>query len=412
MNLETAELPRQILVRSHWQDINLGDVAHTIGMLNVLERFVPSARVIIWPWTRFTDEIRAWVLRRFPSAVIVEGSIESALSNPDEPENAKLLNAFMTSDLFLHTSGPATLAWADMAMFKKLTGKPFGVCGVTYGLYGIPERQTLSEAAFVYFRDSRSLSKARADGVSPSAIGFAPDVAFAFDMTDDERATSYLRSVGLEEGRYLCCIPRLRATQFWLVPRKQTPFNPEKHQRNELMKAHDHAQLLNAIIEVVRSTNLKVLVCPEDETQIVVGKEMLIDPLPADVRGSVVWRDRFWMPDEALAVYKRSAGLFGNEMHSPILCIGNGVPAIVCHSADTSTKGFMWQDIGLGQWLFDLDVAADYERIVSAVLSMISDSDDARANALAAKAKVWSHYAEMGEMILKTLNITTVKPTN
>ena len=66
---------------------------------------------------------------------------------------------------FLHNSGPATIAWADTAMFKKITGKLFGINGVTYGLYGTPERQTLNDAAFVFFRDSVSLKKAKDAGV-------------------------------------------------------------------------------------------------------------------------------------------------------------------------------------------------------------------------------------------------------
>ncbi|MCP5768275.1 hypothetical protein NL347_29035, partial [Klebsiella pneumoniae] len=70
-----------------------------------------------------------------------------------------------------------------------------------------------------------------------------------------------------------------------------------------------------------------------------VTRENLWDRLPEDVRARVVWRDRFWLPDEALGVYARSAGLFGSEMHSPILCVGgaNGVPALVCRWAEQST---------------------------------------------------------------------------
>ena len=100
---------------------------------------------------------------------------------------------------------------------------------------------------------------------------------------------------------------------------------------------------------------MKVLVCPEDSTQMETGKELLVDPLPADVKANVVWRENFWLTDEAISTYVRSAGLFGSEMHSPIMCIGNGIPAIVCRFAEQTTKGFMWRDIGLGDWLFDLD---------------------------------------------------------
>lgn len=379
-----ADTPRHVLVRVGWQDCNLGDVAHAPGALAWLERHVPEARPMLWSFTPLTVSVREMIVARFPNVDIVQGAI-----GPDgTPTTDELRRAFDECDLFLHGSGPATIAWRDAATFGKLTGKPFGVCGVTYGLYGIPERQALSDAAFVYFRDSRSLARAKAEGVRPPIIGVSPDVAFAFDIRDDRAAETYLARVGLKPGKFICCIPRMRCTPFWEVERKHTAFDPVKHARNEETKESDHARLLEAIVAVVRQTDLRVLVCPEDETQIALAKEMLIDRLPDDVRPRVVWRDTFWLPDEALAVYVRSVGLFGNEMHSPILCVAHGVPAVVCHSRDASTKGFMWQDVGLGHWLFDLDTPGDLDRIVPTVLSIATDPTVAKAKADAAGAVV------------------------
>jgi hypothetical protein len=99
-----------------------------------------------------------------------------------------------------------------------------------------------------------------------------------------------------------------------------------------------------------------------------VGKELLYDPLPPDVRRRVVWRDRFWLTDEALSTYVRSAGVFGSEMHSPIMAVANGIPAIVCRFAEQTSKGIMWRDIGLGEWLFDLDREDEVRQVVPAVL--------------------------------------------
>src|SRR5205085_5762237 len=120
----------------------------------------------------------------------------------------------------------------------------------------------------------------------------------------------------------------------------------------------------DAIIAVTRQTALKVLVCPEDQSQMAVGKELLVDPLPADVKAKVVWRDKYWLTDEALSTYVRSAGLFGLEMHSPIMCVGNGIPAVVCRFAEQTVKGYMWRDIGLDEWLFDQDDAEQMKRLV------------------------------------------------
>ena len=160
------------------------------------------------------------------------------------------------------------------------------------------------------------------------------------------------------------------------------------------MKEHDHAQLRRAIIEVVGQTDLKILLCPEDQTQMQVGKELLLDKLPSDVRRRVVWRPNYWLTGEAISTYIRSAGLFGNEMHSPIMCVGHGVPAIVCRWAEQTSKGYMWQDIGLGDWLFNLDDQSDVAKIVPAVLALARDPEAAKAQAAQARRFVHKRQQE------------------
>ncbi len=213
----------------------------------------------------------------------------------------------------------------------------------------------LNQARFVYFRDSKSLQVAKQQGCQCPVMEFGPDGAFATDLRDDDAAIAFLTQHDLQPGKFVCCIPRLRYTPYWLIPEKKATIDPIKHARNEAMKEHDHAPLRQAIKNIVENTDMQVLVCPEDRTQMAVGKELLYDPLPEAVKARVVWRSDYWLTGEALSTYIRSAGLFGNEMHSPIMCIGNGVPAIVCRWSEQTTKGFMWQDIGLGDWLFDFD---------------------------------------------------------
>ena len=145
---------------------------------------------------------------------------------------------------------------------------------------------------------------------------------------------------------------------------------------------------------MVRETKLKVLLVPEDETQVALGREMLLDKLPEDVKSRVVWRENFWLTDEAVSTYVRSAGLFGNEMHSPIMCIGHGIPAIVCRWESQTTKGFMWSDIGLGEWLFDFDIETDRTRMPDAVVAIAKAPAAARAKAAKARTFVFQNYAK------------------
>jgi len=381
---------RNILLRSGWQVENIGDIAHTPGMLALVEKYIPNTEVTFWPFYHYLpDNEVAMLKKRFPKTTIVQGSLdrEGKASTPE------LQTTIASADFLLHNSGPATIGWADLAAFKKTTGKPFGVFGVSYGLYGTPETETLNDAGFVYFRDSVSLQKAKEAGVHNADMGLVPDAAFAFDTTDQEKAAAFLKASDLIDQKFMCCIPKHRATPVWLHPHKNRPFDEARHTRNEAMKEHDHLPMREAITQIVRTTGLKILICHEDETQIAIGKEWILDKLPEDVKQKCVWHNRLWLPDEALSIYKCSAGLFSNEMHSPIMCIGQGIPAIVCRWQEQSSKGVMWKDIGIDDWLFDFDNEEEIKRFVPAVLKMARNPREAKSKATAAKKVVEARHA-------------------
>jgi hypothetical protein len=81
-------------------------------------------------------------------------------------------------------------------------------------------------------------------------------------------------------------------------------------------------------------------------------------------------------------------------MHSPIMCIGNGVPAIVCRFKEQTTKGFMWRDIGLDDWLFDFDDEESIKKLLPAVLAMAKDPAAAKAKAMKANEFVKQRQRE------------------
>ncbi|MEO6003397.1 MAG: polysaccharide pyruvyl transferase family protein [Opitutus sp.] len=386
---EQRRRPR-ILLCSAWQVVNIGDIAHTPGALALLEQFVPEAEITLWAFNPLTPDARSLILRRFPRVQI----LESKLDEHGEPADAATVAAIAAADFFLHGSGPAMLGWKHAEAFRRRTGRGFGVYGVTYGLYGTPERETLSRAEFVFFRDSVSLARAKKEGVHAPVMEWAPDTAFAFDENNESRADTFLAAHDLKPREFLCCISRYRNTPFWTMRGKNVAFDAVRHARNQEKKNADHAPLLAAITAVVRETSMRVLLCPEDESQMAITREMLWERLPEDVRRNVVWRETFWLPDEAASVYQQSAGLFGHEMHSPILCIGRGIPAIVCRWAEQSSKGTMWRDIGLGDWLFDLDNPEEAEYVAPAVLALARSPDAARTRAEGARKLVQARYRE------------------
>lgn len=377
MGATAAEKPKRLLLRSSWQTVNIGDIAHTPGVLHLLEEHLPDAEITLWP-SLIDNGVDELLKTRFPKLKIAKSG-------------EALKTAFAECDFLLHGSGPSLVAQKDVVRWREATGKPYGVYGITLPKQGSASTaatpadvfaatiQVLSGARFVFFRDSHSLDLAKAEGCTAPVMEFGPDGAFACDLKDEDKAARFLNANGLEDGKFLCCIPRLRYTPYWLV--KDQPKDEVKHARNEEMKAHDHQPHIEAIRRVIAETDLKVLLCPEDRTQMQVGKDVIYDLLPGEIKDRVVWRPDYWLTGEALSVYTRSAGLFGNEMHSPIMCIGQGIPAIVCRWSEQTTKGYMWDDIGLGDWLFDFDNEDDLARLPEAVLEMAKNPGKAAIKA-------------------------------
>jgi len=373
-----------IILRSSWQTVNIGDIGHTPGVLALLEKYIPQAEVRLWP-SDVGDGVEEMLAKRFPKVKILK----------TEEDRQK---AMKEGDFMLHGSGPSLVARKDLDMWRKETGKPFGIYGITFpGGYVFQEQEgkfdpmdieLMNLARFCYFRDSVSYDFAKAHGLTCKVTGFSPDGAFAVDLRNDAPAIAFLKEHNLKDGEFVCVIPQYRFTPWWELKSKNRPVDKAKEAYNDKMKEQDNKPIREAIIAVVRQTSKKVLIVPENETQVRIGKEMLYDPLPDDVKEKVVWRSTYWLTDEAISTYVRSAGLFGIEMHSPIMCVANGIPAIVCRFREQTSKGFMWRDVGLGEWLFDLDTPADVARITPAVLDMIRNPEKSQAKVKKAMKEV------------------------
>ncbi len=370
----------RLLLRNGWQSINIGDIAHWVGLLELLDKHQIAVDIRFWAST-LADGADQLLAKHWPHVEVIRGK-------------QQVDAAFRECDFYLSGSGSGFPAAGDCARWRKETGKPYGVMGVTLVTTSPEMIETLNHADFADFRDGESVELAAQRGLTNPHSGFGPDTAFGVVKTrNDEAAERFLQQHGLEPGKFLVCIPRYRITPHWTI-NPSRPVEEAKHQRNEAMKDHDHRPHREAISRIVRETGMKVLVTCEDKTQIPLGKEMIVDLLPADVKSHVVWRDRYWLTDEALSTYVRSAGLFGNEMHSPIMAVANGVPAVVCRFDDQTKKGFMWRDIGLDEWLFDLDQPDQYARIVPTILEIATDPAAAKAKAEQARQVVLAKQAE------------------
>ncbi|HEA21717.1 hypothetical protein LCGC14_1015540 [marine sediment metagenome] len=366
---------KKILLRSSWQTINIGDIAHTPGVLALCEKYLPNTEVVLWA-SNVGNGVEEMLKKRFPNLQIISSSDTLAL-------NA----AFQDCDFLLHGSGPYLVADKDVERWIKETGKPFGIYGITLPEESLNNRiiEILNRSKFVFFRDTVSLELAKSNGVNAPIMEFGPDGAFACDVRNDSLAIKYLQESDLQEGKFLCVIPKYRRTPKWTVPNSNYPYDKEIDAHNQAMKEHDLKPFRDAITAVVRQTDMKILICPEDVTQMALGKEMLYDLLPEDVKANVVLREKFWLTDEALSVYVRSAGYFGVEQHTPIMYIGNGLPALLGRFEEQTSKGYMWYNIGLGDWFFDLDTPEQMKNLTPTVLDLANESVRMTEKALNAK---------------------------
>ncbi|AGA28658.1 polysaccharide pyruvyl transferase family protein [Singulisphaera acidiphila] len=364
--------PRRILLRSSWQTINIGDIAHTPGMLALLETHLPEAEVTLWP-SSIDNGVEAMLRARFPKLRIAETTHEKQ-------------GALEACDICLHGSGPGFVAAADIAKWRK-TGKPYVIGGITLNDAELKDRRDLlADAKFIFCRDTDSLHALEASKTSCPHREFGPDATFFLDLRDDEKADAFLREHALKPGKFACFVPRLRYTPYWKIRKSVPPEEVAKREAvNEKHAEPDHAKLREAITGWVRGTGNKALLCPEMTYQVELLRPLLFDRLPEDVKPHVVVRPGYWLTDEAASTYARAAAIVSCEMHSPIIAIANGTPAIHVRQPTDTRKGQMWRDVGLGDWLFEVETATG-EAISQRLLTLVREPEETRDKIAKARA--------------------------
>lgn len=365
-----------ILLKSGWQTVNIGDIAHTPGMLAVLEKHIPEARVVLWP-IAVNDAVEKMLLSRFPRLTIAPPELRTNKTPPDDAVRPLMEGC----DFYLHGSGPNPMCQGQLRQWIRLTGKPFGFGGVTFPSLNDPLAELLSQARFIGCRETRSQRFLREKGIAEQLVSFAPDAAFACDVRDETKARAFMQAHDLEPGRYGCFVPRLRWTPFHKMDQWHT-LSPEKIEETERVNAEtgekDHAKLREAIVRWVRETGMKAVICPEMTYALDVIDPLVFDPLPADVKPKVVRRTSFWITDEACSLYRHARAMASIEMHSPILSLAQGVPAVHIRQPEDTWKGQMWRDIGLEAWLLEIDEASGAQ-IADTMLRIDADYPAAQA---------------------------------
>lgn len=369
-----AELKNKTLfVVSGWQYFNIGDIAHTPGLLNLLNLHLPETNIILWPnhEVRSIDEM---LLRNFPDLEIVTGGIEDG-----EVKSEEVLQAAEKADFLLHGSGPMIVGHQKINWWKEKYNKPYGIYGVTVGNPNEYNQKIINDADFIFTRETQSLERMKEAGTTCKIEDFGPDATFAMNLHDEVKAVSFIQSKKLEPKKFICVVPRLRKTPYYKIY-PEWGWTPERIKEiddlNELHAEIDHAKAREAMTTWIRQTGNKVLICPEMTYQIDIMHELLVDPLPSDVRELVDVRDYYWLCDEAATVYKNAFAVLSFECHSPIMSCFNGTPAFYLRQPEDTIKGEMWYDIGLDDWVFEIEETTG-KQISDRLMEVYDDYDNA-----------------------------------
>ena len=350
-NASGKDNPTLLLV-SGWQDVNIGDIGHTPGLLHVLETFMPKATIILWKRSN-GEEVKKLLNKNFPKVKIIYGSV----NKDKDVENPEIMEAFQKADVMIHGSGPSLVGADNLASWMKHTTKPFGIYGTTLENPSQYHQSILQKAAFIYTRETKSIEHLKKVGISGEHVQFAPDATFFMHIRNDEKGNAFLKANGLEDKKFICAVPRLRYTPYHKFNPNNNGWNAERiklvEETNEKYKEIDHAKLREAMIAWVRETGNKVLVCPEMTYQVEIMDELLINPLPDDVKPFIVKRG-YWLPDEAASIYAKAHTVLSFECHSPIIAAANGTPCFYLRQPEDTIKGQMYYDLGFNDWAFEI----------------------------------------------------------
>jgi hypothetical protein len=117
-NISAVEKKKCVLLRSAWQTVNIGDIGHTPGVLSILEKNLPEVGLSLWP-SDIGNGVEEILRKRFPKLSLVRSE-------------AEIQAAFSECDFLLHGSGPSLMAGSELDRWRKTTGKPYGVYGITF----------------------------------------------------------------------------------------------------------------------------------------------------------------------------------------------------------------------------------------------------------------------------------------
>ena len=270
------------------------------------------------------------------------------------------------------------LPYAMSLLIARARGIPYGIGSQSIDYVAWPltlvYKQLFKDAAFVYNRDTDSINYLKQCGYEFKDNAYRPDTTVFFHRSDEKYADEFLAKHGLERDRFAMFVPRLPA----YIDGK--PSDMISHAVSPVRFEHQLAQM-KEFIEKVTATGTKMVIAHETRDTVKGGlaKTYIWDRLSPEAQKMTIYLDHFWTPEEALGVYKRTALLASEEMHSMIMAIGNEVPILHCPFAECGRKRQMIKDMGLPDRLVDIDMPDAGEQMFQVFKSVTADLPGERA---------------------------------
>lgn len=397
---------RRVLLRSSWQDVNIGDVAHSPGLISALFELDPDTQLTLWP-VALGEREEALMRHLFPHVEIVRGDLDES----GRPSTSELESAWNSAEVLVHGSAADVENRHREFLHWSRTGKPHGYAGVTVDpvcpptwgtlaelevmanflppeFLGDEAREPLDSAEFLFCRDSISLSYLRGQQVRATSLEFGPDGTFAYDYADVATIEPFLQEMNLRRDNFACFVPRLRYAPYAKMRGEQpTSESLRRDAINAATYQSDLAALVSAIVTWVRRSETPAVVVPEMSYVPAFAREDLFPLLPSDIAPHVRILDRFWSLAEASAVYSVSRAVISMECHSPIIASAHAVPTLYLRQPTETVKGRMYDDLGGSDMIIEVGPGAEMVA-EQAVTSIIDDPQrwsglSSRVNAVA-----------------------------
>ena len=398
LDTSRAGTPKIMLCYS-WSHSNIGDIAITPSMLNLIQQYIPAAEVTVVANSR-VKATEAYLTKRFPKCRVVESPFNLSI----EQNSKEFQEAFEQADIVLYNSGTTlsygrweknwnrTMPLAMPLFMAREAGKPYGIYCQSFEKFAWPSdelfRPLLSDAAFVFARDGNSLDYLKSLNIAPPVLEWGPDATFAFSQHDEDAADAFMKEHGLKPRKFITITIRTGIQGFLDEEREEA-----------------HAAKIRHLIETwVDKTGHDVLICPEVEWEIEPSRKLILEQLPQKIRSHVKFKNKFWLPDEAFSVYAKAEVIVSMEQHSIILALAAGTPVILPRFWENGRKAWMLRDLGIEEWLFDIDEDPE-DQITAALLEIHNDYDAALSKVKSAMDIVHNGQEKTMAVVINTLEM-------